>query len=138
MAGKIASLLLLVILVGGLNVHWVVLQLFGWSAMSLDYRAENLSWSQAVDRAVSGETPCQLCKTVDAAMTASAQLDNVTTPARSVEISPLPWLPLVPTGQQAAAAWPPEPWSHRLIAADQRPAGIALETETPPPRLKSA
>jgi hypothetical protein len=57
---RLLSLLLAFQLMGG---HWLTLQSIAWTKMTVAFAAE-LPLGEAVLKAVSGEAPCEMCKTV--------------------------------------------------------------------------
>jgi hypothetical protein len=57
---RLLSLLLAFQLMGG---HWLTLQSIAWTKMTAAFAAD-MPLGEAVMKAVSGEAPCELCKTV--------------------------------------------------------------------------
>ncbi len=67
----VLSCLLCLLLIGG---HWGFLQVIAWTGMVIDY-SHHMSVPTAVVKALDGNDPCALCKTISAA-TANDQRDS--------------------------------------------------------------
>jgi len=61
----VLSCLLCLLLMGG---HWGVLQVIAWTGMVIDY-SHHMSVPTAVVKALDGNDPCALCKTISQATT---------------------------------------------------------------------
>jgi hypothetical protein len=75
-------------LLGG---HWAILQAVAWSQMVRDF-SQNVSLGVAVEKALSGEYPCALCKRVAEGRQREQQAPLAKLEKQSVEIVPEPAL----------------------------------------------
>lgn len=130
---RIVAVGLLVVMAVGLNAHLVFLQLYGWSNMAFDYRDDTVSWTEAIDRALSGENSCNMCRTVELAMLARQYVDESAGVSAAPELMTLSCLFFVPVAKPANQVQPP------ALAGTIDPPGIGAfsvfhSQKSPPPR----
>ncbi len=113
------KIILVAMLSLSLGLHWTFLQSAAWVGMIASY-SRDLSFTQAVHKALDGQHPCALCKIVESgkkgeekqgARKFSPKLDPYVLPPRFMLIprSCLPVLAACPAGRGTLAEPPPFP-----------------------------
>ncbi len=129
---RIAAILILVVMVFGLNLHLFFAQLYGWSGMLADYRAETGSWSVAVQKTFDRETPCNVCLQVESAIHSG---DRSGEPVlATVDGRYLTWILLLPVESTTAIQPPGSTWTPVRIPVAAHDS-VASPPDSPPPRV---
>jgi hypothetical protein len=132
---RVVAAAMLLAVVYGLNIHLVVVQIYGWSGMMIDLRSTSESWSEAAAKTLRGETPCGVCLQVETAIVASEAAIPAAT-ARA-EISYLPFLVVLP-GEAPALIPVPKRMLAPLGAEKLSLAQVPFAPTAPPPRAFNA
>ncbi len=129
---KTVALGLLGLIAFGLNVHVLILQVYGWSAMAVEYQRESGSWVDAAERTFSGETQCRVCRQISDSLLLP---DDPGRAAPAGETIHLAWLFVLPV--KAGTPVPPAPpvAPETLTFFLTEPGELSFAPQAPPPRM---